>query len=77
MKRSRLRESPRRFSNRMLVRKSLQQVVTAIGPALDASVQANFPGAGVVSDVEKAGLVNAVVAIVNKVQCVPAATASN
>jgi hypothetical protein len=53
----------------------LQTVVTSIGPALDAWVQANFPGAAAVSDVEKAGLVNAVVAIINKVQtAAPAAT---
>ena len=52
----------------------LQQVVTAIGPMLDAWVQANFPGAAAVSNVEKAGLVNAVVAIINKAQPAPQAT---
>lgn len=46
----------------------LAQVVQAIGPSLDAWVQNAFPGAKAVSDAEKAGLVNAIVAIINAIE---------
>jgi len=45
----------------------LAQVLAQSGPVLDAWVAANFPGAKAVSDIEKADLINAVVAILNKI----------
>ena len=46
----------------------LEAVLTNIGPVLDGWVSANFPGASGVSKVSKAGLVSAVVAILNEVE---------
>lgn len=46
----------------------LSAVLDNIGPALDQWVAANFPGAAAIGSAEKAGLVNAVVAILNKVE---------
>lgn len=51
----------------------LTAVVANIGPALDQWVAANFPGAAAVGSAEKAGLVNAVVAIINKIEAAPTA----
>ena len=45
----------------------LEAVLNASGPAIDAWVAANFPGAKAVSAASKAGLVNAVVAILNEI----------
>lgn len=44
----------------------LNAVIAGIGPELDAWIANMFPGAQKVATAEKAGLVNAVVAIVNK-----------
>lgn len=46
----------------------LAAVLENIGPALDQWVASNFPGAAAISTAEKAGLVNAVVAIINKAE---------
>lgn len=55
----------------------LATVLAASGPLLDQWVAANFPGSKAVSDAQKAGLINAVVAILNEVEppapAVPAA----
>jgi hypothetical protein len=56
----------------------LATVLSAVGPVLDGWVTSNFPGAAAVSEAQKAGLVNAVVAILNEVSpsaAVPSATA--
>lgn len=45
----------------------LQAVVNAVGPEIDAWVQNQFPGAAKASNTVKAGLVNAVVAVLNDV----------
>lgn len=45
----------------------LQAVLNAVGPEIDAWVQAAFPGAAQVSAIAKAGLVDAVVAILNDI----------
>jgi hypothetical protein len=45
----------------------LETVLQNVGPAIDAWVQANFPGAQALSTASKAGLVNAVVAILNEI----------
>lgn len=45
----------------------LEAVLEATGPAIDAWVTANFPGAKAVSTAAQAGLVNAVVAILNEI----------
>lgn len=45
----------------------LEAVLTNIGPSLDTWVASKFPGAKAVSAASKAGLVNAVVAILNEV----------
>lgn len=45
----------------------LATVLAAVGPLLDQWVAANFPGAKAISDAQKAGLVNAVVAILNEI----------
>lgn len=45
----------------------LEAVLTNIGPDIDQWVAAKFPGATTVSNAAKAGLVNAVVAIMNEV----------
>jgi hypothetical protein len=50
----------------------LATVLSNIGPALDQWVALNFPGAAAVGTAEKAGLVNAVVAILNKIEGNPA-----
>ena len=52
----------------------LEQVLTSIGPVIDGWVSANFPGAKQVSTVQKSGLINAVVAILNEID--PSAMAS-
>jgi hypothetical protein len=44
----------------------LAAVVANVGPAIDTWVQSSFPGASAVSTASKAGLVNAVVAIMNE-----------
>jgi hypothetical protein len=45
----------------------LAAVLTNIGPDIDAWVAAKFPGANAITAASKAGLVNAVVAILNEV----------
>ena len=45
----------------------LEAVLEATGPAINAWVAANFPGAKAVSTASQAGLVNAVVAILNEI----------
>ena len=45
----------------------LAQVLAASGPILDQWVAANFPGATQVADAQKAGLINAIVAILNAI----------
>jgi hypothetical protein len=45
----------------------LAQVLAASGPLLDQWVAANFPGTKQVSDAQKAGLINAIVAILNEI----------
>ena len=50
----------------------LEAVLVNIGPVLDQWVSANFPGSAQVSAVQKAGLVNAVVAILNEIEGTPA-----
>jgi len=45
----------------------LEAVLEATGPAINAWVAANFPGAKEVSTAAQAGLVNAVVAILNEI----------
>ena len=45
----------------------LEAVLANIGPEIDNWVSSNFPGAKAVSSANKAGLVNAVVAILNEV----------
>jgi hypothetical protein len=55
----------------------LAQVLAATGPLLDTWVSQNFPGAAQVSQAQKAGLINAVVAILNEISptaVVPTAT---
>lgn len=51
----------------------LNAVLANIGPAVDDWVAAKFPGAKQVSAASKAGLVNAVVAIMNEVEGAPIA----
>ena len=51
----------------------LAQVLGNIGPVLDAWTAANFPGSKQISDASKAGLVNAVVAILNDISPAPPA----
>ena len=46
----------------------LETVLTNIGPSIDAWVASNFPGASAVSAASKAGLVNAVVGIMNEIK---------
>lgn len=46
----------------------LEAAVAAVGPAIDQWVAAKFPGAQQVSAASKAGLVNAVVAIMNELE---------
>jgi hypothetical protein len=46
----------------------LDAVVAQIGTEIDSWVTNNFPGAVKVADLEKKGLVNAVVALVNKIE---------
>jgi len=46
----------------------LETVLTNIGPEIDAWVASRFPGATTVSNAAKAGLVNAVVAIMNDLE---------
>lgn len=53
----------------------LATVLASTGPLLDEWVAANFPGAKAVSDAQKAGLINAVVAILNEIS--PVITVSN
>lgn len=55
----------------------LAAVLANVGPMLDAWVAASFPGAKAVSDASKAGLVNAVVAVLNEIEATapPAPTA--
>lgn len=45
----------------------LEAVLKNIGPAIDGWITANFPGSKALSDAAKAGLVNAVVAILNEI----------
>lgn len=45
----------------------LATVLASVGPLLDNWVAANFPGAAAISEAQKAGLVNAVVAILNEI----------
>jgi len=45
----------------------LESVLANVGPAINAWVAANFPGAKQVSAASQAGLVNAVVAILNEI----------
>jgi len=52
----------------------LAQVLTDVGPAIDQWVANAFPGAAQISTVQKAGLISAVVAIINEVEGTPAAT---
>jgi len=54
----------------------LGAVLTNIGPEIDAWVASNFPGATAVSAANKAGLVNAVVAILNELKPASAAPAA-
>jgi hypothetical protein len=51
----------------------LEQLVANVGPAIDQWVANNFPGSKAISAATKAGLANAVVAIVNEVAPAPAA----
>jgi len=51
----------------------LNAVLANVGPAVDDWVAAKFPGAKQVSAASKAGLVNAVVAIMNEVEGAPIA----
>jgi hypothetical protein len=51
----------------------LATVVGSIGPMLDTWIANNLPGAKTVSAINKAGLVNAVVAIINDVSPAPTA----
>jgi hypothetical protein len=51
----------------------LAAVLTNLSPVLDQWVASNFPGAKQVSDVQKAGLINAVVAILNEIDAPVAA----
>lgn len=53
----------------------LAAVIANIGPELDAWVASAFPGSAQVSAVAKAGLVNAVVAIMNELKAPDAAVA--
>jgi len=46
----------------------LEAVLTNIGPAIDGWVSSNFPGASAVSKASKAGLVSAVVTIMNELE---------
>lgn len=46
----------------------LAAVLSASGPVIDSWIAASFPGSGQVSTVSKAGLINAVVAILNEVE---------
>ena len=54
----------------------LAAVIAGIGPELDAWVASRFPGATQVAAAEQAGLVNAIVAIVNKQPSPLASTAT-
>jgi hypothetical protein len=54
----------------------LAAVLANVGPMLDTWIASNFPGAAKLADATKAGLVNAVVAVLNDVQpAAPATTA--
>ena len=53
----------------------LAAVVAASGPAIDTWVASAFPGATAASAASKAGLVNAVVAIMNEIDAPAASTA--
>lgn len=52
----------------------LEQVLGDVGPAIDQWVANAFPGSKALSAATKAGLINAVVAILNEVEGTPAAT---
>jgi hypothetical protein len=46
----------------------LAAVLANIGPMLDTWVSSNFPGSSAISSATKAGLVNAVVAVINELE---------
>lgn len=52
----------------------LDVVLGNVGPSIDAWIANAFPGAATLSRASKAGLVNAVVAIINEIEGTPAAT---